>query len=278
MGLDILSQWIGVARMQEFFLVSLRVAAVFVMTPVFYAVSIPPTIRALMLTALSLAVAVGMHTPTVTDPWSMGDLMLAGLSEAALGASMGLGVLLAFGAFTLAGNLLDVQVGFGIGQVVDPITHRPLPVLTTAIQLFALLFFFVLNGHHALLRGIAFSLRKVEVGAVWPVTGFAPSVLKQTATMFAMGFSLVAPVVFCILLVELALAVVARNLPQMNMFAMGIPVKVVVCLTALSFWFLGIGGVMERVYAGITRGWEEMLTSSAAPNPVITRPRTEVDR
>ncbi|MNV74630.1 flagellar biosynthesis protein FliR [compost metagenome] len=80
-----------------------------------------------------------------------------------------------------------------------------------------------------------------------------------------MGFALAAPVVFCILLVEFALGVVGRNLPQMNMFTMGIPVKILIGLIALSLWFAGIGGVMTRVYASITDTWDGIFVASSLP-------------
>ena len=71
--------------------------------------------------------------------------------------------------------------------------------------------------------------------------------------------------VFCILLVEFVLGVVGRNLPQMNMFTMGIPIKIVVGLIALSLWFAGIGGVMSRVYASIATTWDAIFAAANAP-------------
>jgi flagellar biosynthetic protein FliR len=77
------------------------------------------------------------------------------------------------------------------------------------------------------------------------------------AGLFSLGFSLAAPVAFCLLLVDLALGIVARNLPQMNMIAMGIPVKIVVALIALTLWAGGLASVMQRVYGSIFRTWSD---------------------
>jgi flagellar biosynthetic protein FliR len=81
--------------------------------------------------------------------------------------------------------------------------------------------------------------------------------------LFALSFSLAAPVVFCILLVEMSLGVLARNLPQMNMLAMGIPVKIIIGMVALSLWFTGIGNVMLRAYAGIYQAWDLIFIARA---------------
>jgi len=245
-------------------LLALRVAATLLMTPVFYAVPLPASVRMLVIVSISVALAAGL--PVVAGPLMSWDaLLFAAMSELALGAVLGLGILLAFGAFAVAGQLLDVQLGFGIAQVVDPVTKRPVPILTSAFGYLAVLMFFLVNGHHALLRGIGYSLERFPVGAPWSVAGAAAPILKQTAGLFSLGFALAAPVVFCILLVEFALGVVGRNLPQMNMFTMGIPVKILVGLVALSLWFMGIGGVMTRTYASIATTWEGIFVAAPAP-------------
>lgn len=245
-------------------LLALRVAATFMMTPVLYAVPLPATVRVLLVVGLSVALASGLASP-VAIPLAWSSLLPAALSELALGAVLGLGILLAFGAFSVAGQMLDVQLGFGIAQIVDPVTRRPVPILTTAFAYVAVLVFFLVNGHHALLRGIGFSVERFPVGAPWSVAQALAPMLKQAAGLFSLGFALAAPVVFCILLVEFALGVVGRNLPQMNMFTMGIPVKIIVGLIALSLWFTGIGGVMTRVYASIATTWDEIFVSAPLP-------------
>lgn len=82
--------------------------------------------------------------------------------------------------------------------------------------------------------------------------------------LFSLGFALAAPVVVCLLLVELALGVVARNLPQMNMFVIGIPLKIVVGLVLLSVWFSGMGDAMSRAYSFVFRSWETAFAALGA--------------
>lgn len=245
-------------------LLALRVAATLLMTPVFYAMPLPASIRTLLIVGLSLALAAGL--PVHSAPWTGWDaLLIAAMYELALGAMLGLGILLAFGAFSVAGQLLDVQLGFGIAQIVDPVTKRPVPILTSAFGYLSVLMFFLVNGHHALLRGISYSLDRFPVGMPWSISAAVAPVMKQAAGLFSLGFALAAPVVFCILLVEFALGVVGRNLPQMNMFTMGIPVKIIAGLVALSLWFMGIGGVMTRTYASIASTWEDIFVAAPAP-------------
>lgn len=242
-------------------LLSLRVAAIFLMTPVLYATALPSSVRMLLILGLSVALASGLPAPGVTwSGWS--DFVIEAIAEVALGATLGLGILLAFGAFSVAGQLLDVQLGFGLAQIIDPVTQRPVPILTSAFEYLGVLVFFLVNGHHALLRGISYSVERFPVGDPWSPAHAAAPLLAQTAGLFSLGFALAAPVAFCILLVEFTLGVLARNLPQMNMFMMGMPVKLLVGLVALSLWFGGIGGAMTRVYASITSTWGAVFAAA----------------
>lgn len=260
---------LGAAYLTTVFLLSLRVAAVFFLTPIFYSLPVPARSRILLVAALAVALAAGLAPPTVAAaPVEWSHVLSAASAEIMLGATLGLGILLAFGAFSVAGNLLDLQIGFGIAQVFDPTTQRQVPILTSLFDKVAVLVFFLVNGHHALLRGIAYSLERFPLGAPWSASVAVAPVLKAAGALFSLGFALAAPVVFCLLLVELALGVVARNLPQMNLFALGVPVKIVVGLAALSLWFLGIGGVMTRVYASIAQTWDQVFVATVPPELV----------
>ena len=247
------------------FLLSIRLSAVFLATPIFSTAQMPAVVRILLMLVLSFALSMGLDS-TQESTFALNDfpsLLFAVASELALGILLSLGILIAFGSISVAGRLLDIQIGFGIGQVFDPISRQQLPVLTTAFNQLAIVLFFTLNGHHALLRGLTLSLRYFPLGRAWPVSATYAVVVKQVGALFSLGFSLAAPIVFCILLVELALGVVARNLPQMNMFTMGIPVKIFVGLATLAVWHAGFGSVISRIYGSIYVGWEDLFRLQA---------------
>ncbi|MDB5874627.1 MAG: type secretion system inner rane protein [Ramlibacter sp.] len=259
------SAWPDAGFVLAVFLLSLRLAAIFLLTPVLYAFDVPATVRVLLLVGLAAALASGQPM-SAYDAAAMttGGLVSAAAGELALGATLSLGVLSAFAAISFAGRLIDVQIGFGMAQVFDPLTRRQIPVLTAAFEKLGVIVFFLVNGHHALLRGIAYSLERFPLGRGFAIDAAAPWVIKQVAGLFGMGFALAAPVVVCLLMVELALGVVARNLPQMNMFVVGVPVKIVVGLAVLSLWFGGMGEAMERIYASIYRTWDGIFASAPA--------------
>jgi flagellar biosynthetic protein FliR len=159
----------------------------------------------------------------------------------------------------VAGKILDIQTGFGLGNVYDPVTRAGAPLFATMLNLVAVAVFFGLDAHHALLRGIAFSLHHVAPGS-----GFrqldVEAVIRQFGLMFSLGVALVIPVVLCLLLAETGLAVVSRVLPQMNVFVVGVPVKIVVGLAVFALTVGTLQPVMARVFNAIFIYWEQVLT------------------
>lgn len=251
-------------------LLSLRIGATLAATPILSPASVPIQVRVLIVLGLSAAltpplppVAAAQGAQAIA---STGALLQAGLTELALGATLGLGILLAFSAVSLAGELIGVQIGFGLGQVIDPASSAEVPVLASALNQAAVLVFFLVDGHHALLRGLAFGLERFPIGQPWPLEAGVAPLLGQVTGIFTLGFALAAPIVFTLLLVEFALGVVARNLPQMNMLVIGIPIKVVAGLLALALWSsTGMSGALGRVYASIYRTWDAIFVAEAAP-------------
>ena len=236
-------------------LLAVRIAAMLLLTPVLYAVAMPATVRVLVVVGLACVLAMPLGNAASVAPSDPGALLLAVLREASVGATLGLGILIAFAGFTVAGRVIDVQVGYGMAQVFDPATRTRVPMLSAVFGLLAAVFFFVIDGHHALLRGMAYSVERFPVGQGWSTAAAAQPLVRQMAALFALGFALAAPIVLGLLLVEFALGVVSRNLPQMNMLLMGIPVKILVGLLALSVWAVGFSAPAGRLYAGIYQTW-----------------------
>lgn len=267
----------GAAWVTMAFLLSLRLGAMLLVAPIISAAFVPTTIRIMLTVALCAALAMGLEPDGVVDSIAAGPTSHWGLliesatAEIGLGITLGLGIALAFAAFSVAGHLLDVQIGFGIGQVFDPVSNTQSPLLTSAFNQLALIGFFLVDGHHALMRGLVYSLNRFPLGHPWALEDAWLPFVKQVAGLFSLGFALAAPVAFCLLLVDLALGVVARNLPQMNMIALGIPVKIVVGMVALSLWYSGMSDVMGRTYATIFRTWDEMFELSSAHAPAVVR-------
>jgi flagellar biosynthetic protein FliR len=115
-----------------------------------------------------------------------------------------------------------------------------------------------MDGHHAFVRGIAFSAQQVAPGAGLSALAI-DAVARQFGLMFSLGLALIAPVMFCLFIVEVCLAFLSRVLPQMNIFVVGVPVRICAGLSTFALTITTIGAPMGRVYASIFHYWEQVL-------------------
>ena len=239
-------------------LVSARIGAFALLCPALGGAMVPSIVRVAAVLALAAVLGAGV---TVSPELALGlasdplRLAVALTRESALGATMALGVAMAFAAFSAGARLVDLQIGFGLGQVFDPSTRQATPVITALATWLALLTFFLVDAHHGLMRGLSLSLDAVPPGAPWVVSAWLPGILLAAGQMASLGFMIFAPDVACLLIVELALGFSSRFLPQMNMLVLGMPVKVLAGLAAFAALASQVRWPLERMHAGGFAFW-----------------------
>ena len=240
------------------FLLWTRLGTLLVLSPLRSGIGGPAVVWVLLALALGalLSASLGLRTP---PPSGLLSLVIAVLTEAALGALLGLALHAAFGAWALAGRLLDLQMGFGIGAVFDPITRSNAPVVGAAMSALGLVVFFTADAHHALMRGIVYSATAVPPGRFWTLAEPA-LLLRPIAAMFSVGVVVVAPAVFMLMMMEVVLGGLSRALPQMNVFLVGAPVKILVGLGTLAIAAPMLGAVMRRSYQAVFDFWGRVLS------------------
>jgi flagellar biosynthesis protein FliR len=216
-------------------LIWVRVAATLVASPIFGTVPAPAVFKVLLSLFLSVAIALGVaanpaHSPSLAHT----HLAAAVLHEAFIGLTLGFGLQTAFGALSMAGKVLDIQLGFGLGATYDPVLGAQAPVLSAALTMYGVVIFFLVGGHHGLVRGLAFSFERMPAGTGDLGAGALPAVVAQFGAMFTLAVVVVAPVIFGLLLVEAGLSVLSRFMPQMNIMFVGVPVKIFAGLSLLA--------------------------------------------
>jgi len=177
------------------------------------------------------------------------------LGEIILGVIIGLSVRLIFAGIQLAGQLVGYQMGFGIVNVMDPQTSAQVSVIAQLKYLIAMLIFLAVNAHHWFLRALVESFRLVP-----PLDfQFNNSLLEQLMgvanNMFVIAIKIGAPMVVSLLLTSVSLGLVARTVPQINIFIVAFPLKIAVGLLflGLSLPYLSsfLGGIFGHLGSDI---------------------------
>ncbi|MEW5924162.1 MAG: flagellar biosynthetic protein FliR [Candidatus Zixiibacteriota bacterium] len=224
----------GTAKLQVFLLILFRSAGLFLISPIFGHRSIPVLIRAglsILLAVILIPLVPADQMPVVESVWLLAALAV---KEMLVGFIIGLLFSLLFVGVRIAGNIVGYQIGLIIANVFDPETNSQNSVIGEFWYVLAILIFLTIDGHHAILSAFSDSYKLVPVG-VFNFSGPAgEQLIRLSAYAFTIGIKLAAPVIITLFLTEVALGVVARTVPQMNIFIVGIPVKIGIGLFILA--------------------------------------------
>jgi flagellar biosynthetic protein FliR len=254
-----MSLHINVSLLVAVLLVSVRIGALFLFSPLFSVARVPIHLWVTFVLLMSYLLLLGtanyeaQHLPT-----DLGTLVPLALSELLIGAIMGFGVFTAFAAFQFGGRILDIQMGFGVANLIDPSSNSQNPLLGTILALMAVMAFFMVDGHHMLIRGIVYSLQIHPPGELFTAFNIQ-SIIHQFGSMFVFGIAVAAPAVFTLLLLDVGMSIAARTMPQVNMFIIGIPIKIFVGLVVVAVSLNYLAPLLERIYASIFFFWKEAL-------------------
>jgi len=239
-------------------LASVRIGAVFLLTPVLASTRAPVRIRVFFVLGLAMLLVSNANILPVKTPLNLGELLEYSALELVTGLVMAFGLFTAFGAFILGGRVLDFQMGFGVANLIDPATNTQTAMMGVILNLIAVMAFFMIDGHHMLLRGLAYSFEVVPIGMGLSELRF-DSIVQQFGYMFVFAVMAVAPALFAILLLDLGLAVMARTMPQVNIFFVSIPLKIFIGLSMTALSMRYFGPFMEKVFKSIFTYWDNVL-------------------
>ncbi len=240
-------------------LLSARVAAATALAPVFGPADIPGIARVTLALALSVIVVGALPvTPAPID--SLAQLSTAMLVEVLIGLSLSFGFLAAYAATQVAGRTLDIQIGFGVASVLDPSTRSFAPLLGTLFGMAAIAVFLALDGHHVLIEALAASARNIPPGSMAVAIDW-DAVLRQSGVMFTFGVAFAAPVMLTLLLSDLAMAVMVRSMPLMNVFVLSFAVKVALGLVGLALSVRLAGPLLAALFDRTYHYWGRIASA-----------------
>ncbi|MHB9108482.1 MAG: flagellar biosynthetic protein FliR [Armatimonadota bacterium] len=217
------------SQIAGFFLIFLRIGAMMISAPIFSSPRVPLQLRAGMslVLALLLQPIVAPDGPMVT---SLGVLALLAVREVVVGLIIGYLASLIFNVIEMAGELQDMQAGFGFAGVVDPMMQRSSAILGQFQMVLMWLIFLIANGHQMLLQALSDSFAIVPLGKFTFAPSMATHMVSLTMTIMLIAIRISAPVLGAVLLSDLAMGMLQRTAPQLNIIAVGFPIKIVVAV------------------------------------------------
>ncbi len=231
-------------------LVLVRVASIIFLMPVFGGKTIPLHVKA----GLCLAIAIAM-TPFVpvdkdTFPEDAAGFFFLVLAEFLVGLTLSLMLRMILAGLQTAAHIAGFQMGFSVASAIDPLSGAQSLVVTEFVYFAAIVLFLASNGHHALLRVVHESFAALPVGGAGLSGPVATLIMDMAGEMFVLSIKLMAPVIAILLFVQVALGILARTVPQINILMMSFNITIAVGLVffglTLRFFWPVLGRFLDR--------------------------------
>lgn len=225
-----------------------RILGLAATAPVFDNTALPARVRLALGLAIALALvpALPPQAPIAPASWS-GLLVLA--SQSLIGIALGFSMRIAFAAVDVAGDLIGLQMGLSFAVFYDPQNASESPIVAEVLGLLTLLIFLALNGHLMMLSLLAQSFTALPVGA----ESFSPAgwgaLARWGAALFSTGVLLSLPLIAALLVTNIALGVLTKAAPQLNLFAVGFPLTLVAGFVVLALAMPYFGAALDRLFA-----------------------------
>jgi flagellar biosynthesis protein FliR len=224
-----------IEQFQLFLFVLVRVGSILFSIPFLEARNVPMTLKAGLAIAMSVMLLPQLKLPPLSIAGDPLMLLLGILGEVAIGLIIGLMVQLLFAGVQLAGQLAGFQMGFAIANVVDPSSSLQIPILAQFLNLFALMIFFTINAHFYFIKALVDAFELIPPMGAHLNSHLIDLLMRTAADAFVIAIQVGAPVMVALLLTNVALGLMARTVPQMQIFVVAMPLQIVLGLAFLGF-------------------------------------------
>lgn len=240
--------FLSLGQLDAFILVLLRVSAIIVTIPVISESSVPARVKAALSILITLIV-LPLVAPKIppTESYHVLIFMYRMAGEIMIGLVIGYIAKLVLAGIQMAGDIVGFQMGLSIANVIDPMTSEQVSIITELQYLIALLIFLAVDAHHIFFSAIIQSYSVLNPLAFHFSGPLTQAVLSYSKEMFIIAVKLAAPIIAVMLFTNVGLGVVARTVPQINIFIVGMPLQIAVGLI-----FLGLTAPM---FVKLTSGY-----------------------
>jgi flagellar biosynthetic protein FliR len=238
-----------------FLLILLRTSSLFVTMPFFSSNNIPAMVKIGLSLALSIMLQPLLDLDAGAYPREITGFALLAAGELMIGAIMGLCVRMLMTSVQIMGQLAGFQMGFAVANVIDPIGGDQASILAQFCYLMAFLLFLALDGQVIIINALKDSFAYVPPGTFSISSGLFETMMRLAGAMFSLALQIGAPLIGALLFTQVAMGIVAKTVPQMNILIVGFPVTISVGMIFLSL----IMAIMVSILSGRFSGLTELL-------------------
>lgn len=228
----------------DFFLVSLRLGALLISSPIFGARSVPVRVRVVLTFVISAAYYDSVSVPNFENLPFLALVRVMGV-EVAIGLTGGIVLSILFASVALAGEKIAASGGLGFAAQVDPSSGGQTPVVSNFLTLFLITMFLSANGHLRLIEGLRQSFDIIPMGQTISMRVMSQFVIDIGGEMFYLGALIMLPVVSILLLVNVTIGVVTRSAPALNFFSFGFPLTMMALFIVMYIYTKPLGFAIE---------------------------------
>ena len=218
-------------QVAAFFLVLARVSPLFILAPLFSSKMIPGRVRSIIAVGLTVGLMpVVKHGAIDLDPLAYGGMIV---KEVVVGLAFAYALAAMFAGLQVAGSLLDTLIGFSFGSLVDPVTGNQSTVISQLYSLFGVAILIAIGGDAWIIKGLARTYEVIGIDQTPAIGTLVAGASHAFASIFLSAIQVAGPIILALILTDAAFGVVSRVVPQMNIFAVGFPAKLIVGLVLL---------------------------------------------
>ena len=233
---------------EVFLLVFVRMTGLFVVAPIFGRRNVPAYFKIGFSFFISLILINTTVLQAVEYTDTLPGYVLLVMKEFLVGLSMGFVAYLSYTAIYIAGELIDMKIGFGVVNVIDPMSNIQVPITSNFFFIASMLIFLSIGGHHMLIKALFDSFSSLPPGTAAYTGGAHQIIMNLFSTVLATGFKMAAPIVAAVLIADVALGTISRMVPQMNVFVIGMPLKIIVGLIIVVITIPMFVEIMKSVF------------------------------
>jgi flagellar biosynthetic protein FliR len=241
-------QLIPINEFQSYLICLARVAGFIAAIPVILANQTPTQLKAGLVIMFSLVLFPVMEPTIPPVEFKTGSFLLLAITEVLLGSMIGLVARMIFTSVEYGGTIIGYQMGFAAANVFDPTSQRQLSLISQFQNVFAILIFLAIDGHHIFFQ-VAVESYKILPPGVFNISGDAiPFLMQLSSRIFMLGIQFSAPILAVLLLSGLILGILARVFPQLNVFLLSFPLNIAISFTVIALTLPLVSSLIRREF------------------------------